>query len=62
MARPELGHSVHAEVRGLEPARRYWYRFVVEGEASPVGTVRSAPAAGAAVDRLRIGVAGCQNY
>lgn len=62
MARPELGHSVHAEVRGLEPARRYWYRFLVEGEASPVGTVRSAPAAGAAVDRLRIGVAGCQNY
>lgn len=62
MARPELGHAVHAEVEGLEPARRYWYRFLVAGEASPVGTVRSAPAAGAAVDRLRIGVAGCQNY
>lgn len=62
MARPELGHAVHAEVGGLEPARRYWYRFLVDGEASPVGTVRSAPAAGAAVDRLRIGVAGCQNY
>lgn len=62
MARPELGHSVHAEVRGLAPGRRYWYRFLAGGEASPVGTVRSAPAAGAAVDRLRIGVAGCQNY
>jgi alkaline phosphatase D len=62
MARPELGHSVHAEVHGVLPARRYWYRFLVGGEASPVGTVRSAPAAGAAVDRLRIGVAGCQNY
>jgi alkaline phosphatase D len=62
MARPELGHSVHAEVEGLAPGRRYWYRFLVGGEASPVGTVRSAPAAGAAVDRLRIGVAGCQHY
>ncbi|MBM0170367.1 alkaline phosphatase D family protein [Altererythrobacter sp. C41] len=62
MARPELGHSVHAEVGGLRPARRYWYRFLAGGEASPVGTVRSAPAAAAAVDQLRIGVAGCQNY
>lgn len=62
LARPELGHSVHVEVKGLRPARPYWYRFLVRGEASPVGTVRSAPAAGAAVDRLRIGVAGCQHY
>ncbi len=62
MARPELGHSVHAEVGGLQPGRPYWYRFLVGGETSPVGTVRSAPAAGAPVDRLRIGVAGCQNY
>lgn len=62
MARPELGHSVHVEVQGLEPARPYWYRFRLGGEISPVGMVRTAPAAGAAVDRLRIGVAGCQNY
>src|SRR5438270_6221412 len=27
VARPELGHSVHVEVDGLEPAREYWYRF-----------------------------------
>lgn len=62
MALPELGHSVHAEVGGLLPGRRYWYRFLAGGEASPEGTVRSAPAFGAQVDRLRIGVAGCQNY
>lgn len=62
MARPELGHSIHAEVHGLQPARQYWYRFLAGGEASPVGSVRSAPPPGAAVDRLRIGVAGCQNY
>src|SRR5262245_61815708 len=25
LARPELGHSVHVEVGGLEPGRPYWY-------------------------------------
>jgi alkaline phosphatase D len=24
VARPELGHSVHVEAGGLEPAREYW--------------------------------------
>ncbi|MGH9672704.1 MAG: PhoD-like phosphatase N-terminal domain-containing protein, partial [Bryobacteraceae bacterium] len=26
-ATPDLAHSVHVEVRGLEPARWYWYQF-----------------------------------
>jgi alkaline phosphatase D len=30
-------HCVHIEVRGLEPGRAYWYRFIASGEASPVG-------------------------
>lgn len=60
-ARPELGHSVHVEVGGLKPARPYWYRFRLEtGEASPVGRVRTAPAAGDTPDRVRLAVAGCQ--
>lgn len=62
VARPELGHSAHVEVAGLRPARRHWYRFVAGGEASPIGTAKTAPAAGAPVDRLRLGVAGCQHY
>lgn len=63
VARPELGHSVHVELAGLNPGRPYWYRFLVEGaEASPVGMARTAPATGAAVDRLRLAVAGCQAY
>lgn len=63
MASPELGHSVHVEVDGLRPHRRYWYRFAVAGsDLSPVGMARTAPAPGAIVDRLRIGVAGCQHY
>ena len=61
-ARPELAHSVHVEVAGLQPAREYWYRFYVGGVASPVGRVKTLPLAGATVDRLRFGVAGCQSY
>lgn len=61
-ARPELGHSVHVEAAGLKPGRRYWYRFSAGGEMSPVGTVKTAPLAGAETDRVRLGVAGCQHY
>jgi alkaline phosphatase D len=50
-------------VDGLRPQRPYWYRFAVAGsDVSPVGTARTAPARDAVVQRLRIGVAGCQHY
>jgi len=62
IAHSEVGHSVHVEVGGLEPARDYWYRFQVGGEASPIGRTRTAPAPGAQLARLRFGVAGCQRY
>ncbi|MCM8732337.1 alkaline phosphatase D family protein [Hephaestia sp. GCM10023244] len=61
-ARPELAHSVHVEISGLRSHRRYWYRFVVDGIPSDIGTVRTAPARADMVDNLRIAVAGCQNY
>lgn len=62
VARPELGHSVHVEAGGLLPAREYWYRFRCGSEVSQVGRTKTAPAAGAAVDRLRFGVCGCGHY
>jgi alkaline phosphatase D len=62
VARPELGHSVHVEVAGLEPAREYWYRFRAGGEISQVGRTKTAPAAGAAVERVRFAVCGCSHY
>jgi len=61
-ALPELGHSVHVDLEGLLPARPYWYRFRINGHASPIGKVRTAPVAGSPAERIRIGVAGCQNY
>lgn len=62
IARPELGHSVHVEVAGLEPGREYWYRFRAGDEVSQTGRTRTAPAAGATVDRLRFAVCGCNHY
>jgi alkaline phosphatase D len=62
VARPELGHSVHVEVEGLEPARDYFYRFRCGGEVSQTGRTRTAPAAGQPVDRLRFAVCGCNHY
>lgn len=61
-ARPELAHSVHVEVAGLEPDRPYFYRFEAGGERSLRGRARTLPAAGTSPQALRFGVAGCQNY
>ncbi|MCP8890665.1 alkaline phosphatase D family protein [Sphingomonas faeni] len=62
IARPELAHAVHVEVAGLLPDRPYWYRFTVGRERSIAGRARTLPVAGAPLDHLRFGVAGCQNY
>ena len=61
-ATPEAGHSVHVELSGLRPAREYFYRFRVGPAISPVGRTTTAPATGAAVDRLRLAVTSCQNF
>ena len=61
-AAPELAHSVHAEISGLNPARVYWYRFHAGGATSTAGRFRTAPAADAPHDRLRFALASCQQY
>ncbi len=62
LARPELGHSVHAEIAGLQSNRPYWYRFTAGRERSLQGRAMTTPALGQPLDRLRFGVAGCQHY
>jgi alkaline phosphatase D len=59
---PELGHSVHVEISGLQPDRPYWYRFALGRDRTQLGRARTLPAPGAPLDRIRFGVAGCQNY
>src|SRR5215510_13474553 len=61
-ATPAFAHAVHVEVEGLEPARWYWYRFRVGGEASAIGRTRTAPAANGSNERLRFAFASCQQY
>ena len=41
IARPELGHSVHAEVTGLEPNREYFYRFRAGNEVTPTARTKT---------------------
>jgi alkaline phosphatase D len=61
VTRPETGHSVHAEVDGLRPARQYFYRFRAENEISPVGRTRTSPHPGSTAP-LRMGFASCSMY
>ncbi|MGZ5139915.1 MAG: alkaline phosphatase D family protein [Burkholderiales bacterium] len=62
IASPALAHSVHVDVRGLEPARPYWYRFRSSDAVSPTGRARTAPAPQDASSRLRFAFAACQQY
>jgi alkaline phosphatase D len=62
LARPELGHSVHVEVSGLDPARDYFYRFRAGREVSQIGRTRTAPAPGASIDAVRFAMVGCNHY
>jgi len=61
-AEPADAHSLHVEVGGLQPARWYWYRFMAGNAVSATGRTRTAPAAGAPLDRLRFAFASCQQY
>ncbi|WP_433828424.1 alkaline phosphatase D family protein [Actinoplanes sp. CA-015351] len=62
LARPELSHSVHVDVRGLRPGTGYHYRFRVAGQISPVGRTRTAPAARSRPRELKFAFASCQDY
>ncbi|MCD9872377.1 alkaline phosphatase D family protein [Streptomyces guryensis] len=61
-ARPEYGHSVHVDVRGLRPDRSYWYRFRTSGQISPTGRTRTAPHPHSRGGSLRVALASCQNW
>ncbi|MDP2370368.1 alkaline phosphatase D family protein [Rhodoferax sp.] len=62
VATPELAHSAHVEVRGLEPDRWYFYRFMSGDAVSPVGRTRTFPRPDAAVASLRLAYASCQKW
>jgi alkaline phosphatase D len=57
-----FAYSVHADIRGLQPGRPYWYRFVSGDAASRIGRATTLPAPGSAVERLRLGFVSCSHY
>jgi alkaline phosphatase D len=58
-ASPDLAHSVHVEVNGLQPGRDYWYQFSAGSEESPIGRTRTASRN---PGELRFAFASCQHY
>lgn len=62
IATPELGHSVHIEVKGLEADHWYYYQFRSGGELSPIGRTRTAPAKDAMMDKFQFAFASCQHF
>ncbi|WP_327093510.1 alkaline phosphatase D family protein [Nocardia vinacea] len=62
VATRELAHSVHPEVRGLEPNRWYFYRFRAGSAISPIGRTRTAPPLGQPTARMRFAFASCQSW
>ncbi len=62
VAAREWGHTVHAEVEGLNPHTWYWYQFRAGNQLSPIGRTRTFPAARTDVDRVRFAFVSCQHY
>ena len=62
LATPQLAHSVHVEVEGLEPDRWYWYRFRAGDAESPVGRTRTLPRRNATPEQVKFAFASCQHF
>ena len=62
LATPELAHSVHVDVRGLESERWYWYQFKVGNEVSPIGRTRTAAVFNSAIKQLNFAFVSCQDW
>jgi alkaline phosphatase D len=61
-AEPRFAHSLHVDVRGLEPDTWYWYRFKIGEYTSAVGRTRTTPALDSKPERLSFATASCQSY
>jgi len=57
----ENDHTIRVRMTGLEPGRRYWYRFRAGGVSSVVGRTRTAPAESDDVP-VSLAFASCQDY
>ncbi len=57
-----LNHSVHVDLRGLDPSTEYHYRFRCGTYVSPAGRARTAAAPGTTPSSLKFAIANCQDF
>jgi alkaline phosphatase D len=62
LARPQLAHSLRAEVAGLAPGREYFYRFRIGRYESETGRAVTCPAPDSSPQSLRFAFASCAHY
>lgn len=53
-------HTAKVDVTGLAPGQVYFYRFLAEGAASPVGRTKTLPPKG--LEQARFAVISCSNF
>ena len=53
-------YTIKVDATGLVPNTRYFYRFLLNGTESPIGSTKTLPRDGVAP--FRLGVASCSNY
>lgn len=61
VASAESDFTVRVRVEGLDPHRRYWYRFRAKHTSSPIGRAKTAPLADQRVP-VTMAFASCQDY
>jgi alkaline phosphatase D len=61
-ALPQVAHSVHVEVGGLQPDREWYYRFRYRHDVSPTGRTRTTPRAHSGGGTLAFPFASCQAW
>jgi alkaline phosphatase D len=52
--------TIKVDATGLESGQRYFYRFLVNGHTSDIGSTKTLPVG--EVKRFRLGLASCSNY
>ena len=59
---PASDHTVKIDVANLQPNTEYFYRFNALGVNSPVGRMKTAPAAASTPSSVRFGLVSCSNF
>ncbi len=59
---PELAHSARITVRGLQPDRDYFYRFLCADAVSRTGRTRTLPGLDSSPEHFRLAFGSCQHF